>query len=83
MTVETAFLQGTITRLVTSHGSHWGKLQPAQASRSVFFNIASMSKPADFDSLEVGDVVSFQEVPDHVNGSHAVQLTPTTVTKET
>jgi len=65
---------GTITRLVRTHGSAWGKIQPDGSSRNVFFNLASLIKPGDFDGLVEGQKVGFEEEPDPVNGTHALGM---------
>lgn len=77
LTTEGPYLRGSVTRLVNTHGSSWGKLEPADGSRSIFFNLHSLQERDDFQKLEVGSQVSFQEVTDQVNGSHAVNMTPT------
>ena len=63
--------QGSITKLVTSYGSTWGRIQPVGETREIFFNSAALDEAVDFLSLGVGQVVEFQERADHVNGSHA------------
>jgi hypothetical protein len=63
--------QGSISKLVTSYGSTWGRIQPAGESREVFFNQASFDEAVEFLSLVVGQGVEFQERDDRVNGSHA------------
>jgi cold shock CspA family protein len=67
---------GEITKVVRTHGSAWGKIRPQGATRNVFFNLASLVRKADFENLEAGQEVEFEEVSDQVNGSHAVNLTP-------
>jgi cold shock CspA family protein len=63
--------QGSISKLVTSYGTRWGRIQPVGESREIFFNSAALDKAIDFLSLVVGQVVEFQERKDQVNGSHA------------
>lgn len=66
--------KGTITKLVRTHGSSWGRIRPEGSSRDVFFNLASLSQPADFLELEEGQNVEFEEEHDRVNGTHALRM---------
>jgi cold shock CspA family protein len=70
--------QGAVSKLVTTFGSRWGRIQPEGDSREVFFNPNSLDGDIDFLSLSVGQTVAFEEHADHVNGSHAehVIVTP-------
>jgi cold shock CspA family protein len=66
--------QGFITKIVTSFGSKWGRIRPRGASREVFFNAASLENAIAFSSVEVGQEVEFNELPDQVNGTRAVHV---------
>ena len=63
--------QGAITKLVTSYGSRWGRIQPEGESREIFFNVKALDDGGDFLALLVGEAVEFEEHSDFVNGSHA------------
>lgn len=62
--------QGAITKLVTSYGSRWGRIQPEGESREIFFNVKALDG-SDFLALLVGEIVEYEEHVDFVNGSHA------------
>ena len=64
-------MRGSVTKLVTSFGSTWGRIKPDGETREVFFNAPSLADGVDFLSLEVGQAVQFDEHTDHTNGSHA------------
>jgi cold shock CspA family protein len=66
--------QGSVTKLVRSHGSRWGRIQPRDESRQLFFNVASLEEGIDFSSLDLGQTVEFEEHADHVNGAHAERV---------
>lgn len=55
-------------------GSQWGRIRPDGDSRDLFFNAASLEEPSEFPSLAVGQSVEFDELPDQVNGGHAVHV---------
>ena len=63
--------QGSITKLVTSYGSRWGRIQPEGESREIFFNVRALDGGSDFLALLVGEAVEFEEHSDFVNSSHA------------
>jgi len=67
-------MQGSITKLVTSFGSRWGRIQPAGRAAEVFFNAASMQEDTDFRSLRLGGAVEFDARTDQVNGTYAENL---------
>lgn len=67
---------GKIAKVVRTHGSAWGKIRPDGSTRDVFFNLASLARTADFEDLQEGQEVRFDEASDQINGSHAVNLTP-------
>lgn len=66
--------QGCVTKLVTSFGSRWGRIQPEGDTREIFFNAASLDGATDFLSLGMGQAVEFDERADRVNGSRAVHV---------
>jgi cold shock CspA family protein len=66
--------KGSVTKLVKTFGSTWGRIQPDGDSREIFFNVASLVEPADFPSMTVGQDVEFDEQPDQVNGAHAERV---------
>jgi cold shock CspA family protein len=66
--------KGSVTKLVNTFGSTWGRIRPEHGSREIFFNIASLEEAADFSTLEVGQAVEFDECADYVNGIHAEHL---------
>jgi cold shock CspA family protein len=63
--------QGSITKLVSSFGSSWGRIRPQGDSREIFFNAASLAEPEAFSALELGQDVEFDERADQINGAHA------------
>jgi cold shock CspA family protein len=71
--------RGLVTRLVTTHGSRWGRIQPDGDSREIFFNASALDDAVDFLSLNLGQLVEFEEHADQVNGSHAEHVAPATL----
>ena len=65
---------GTITRLVVSYGSLWGRIRPEGQEREVFFNPGTLVEPAGYSDLLVGQEVEFEEEKDRANGTHAVNV---------
>ena len=63
--------RGSVTKLVTSFGSKWGRITPQGDSRPIFYNVAGLDEDLDFASIDVGQAVEFDECADFVNGSHA------------
>jgi cold shock CspA family protein len=63
--------RGSVTKLVKTFGSQWGRIRPRGESRDIFFNTESLAKGVDFASVDVGQAVEFDEQADHINGSHA------------
>jgi len=66
--------RGSVFRLVNTHGSSWGRIRPSRDDRVVFFNAGSLVNPAEFASIEMDQVVDFEELPDPVNGTRATQM---------
>lgn len=71
---EFEMTKGSITKLVGTFGSQWGRIRPLGDTRDIFFNTASLDESVKFPSLVVGEPVAFDEVADNVNGSHAVHV---------
>jgi cold shock CspA family protein len=65
---------GRVTKIVTSFGATWGRVQPHGESRELFFNLESLARPADFKDMEEGQEVEFDEEADRANGARAVHL---------
>lgn len=65
---------GKITKLVTSYGSTWGRIQPEGETREVFFNPETLVEPTEYSALKVGQEVEFDEEKDRANGTHAVRV---------
>ena len=65
---------GTISKLVTTFGSQWGRIRPKNETREVFFNVDSLTRWQDFVKLHEGQAVEFEEQADFVNGSHATSV---------
>ncbi len=65
---------GVVTKIVRSFGSEWGRVRTAKTGVDCFFNRASMLHPADFETLSLGQEVTFESEPDMVNGSRAERL---------
>jgi cold shock CspA family protein len=66
--------RGSVTKLVKTFGSQWGRIRPRGESRDIFFNAESLDKALDFASVDVGQAVEFDERADHINGSHAEHI---------
>jgi hypothetical protein len=66
--------RGTITKVVKTHGSLWGFIQPQGSSHRAFFNAASFDEADGFDAAEEGLLVEFDEEKDPVNGFRAMHL---------
>jgi cold shock CspA family protein len=66
--------KGSITKVVTSFGSTWGRITPLGESSQVFFNLESFAEPANFEDLKEGQEVEFDQEPDRANGTRAVRL---------
>jgi len=66
---------GKISKVVRTFGSTWGRIHPEGDSRQLFFNASSLVDPSDFDRLQEGQAVSFEEERDLANGSRAVAMT--------
>ncbi len=69
-------LTGLVSRLAATHGSSWGQITPNGFDRKVFFNRASFTHQTDFDSIQLGQRVTFVEESDHMNGTRAVDVFP-------
>jgi hypothetical protein len=67
--------RGVVMKVVRSYGSEWGRVRVAGLGHECFFNRSSLVRPADFDSLTLGQEVKFVEEPDRVNGTHATRMT--------
>ena len=65
---------GRVTKIVTSFGATWGRVQPHGESRELFFNLESLARPADFKDMTEGQEVEFDEEADRANGARAVHL---------
>ncbi len=69
--------RGSVTKLVNTFGSTWGRIRKNGGSGDIFFNAAAVEKLGGFSSLEVGQAVEFEERSDFVNGSHAEHIVVT------
>jgi len=65
---------GTVSRIVRTHGSAWGRIQPEGEDREIFFNAGSLLQPELFTELEVGEQVEFLEQRDLANGTRASRV---------
>jgi cold shock CspA family protein len=66
--------RGSVSKLVSSFGSAWGRLAPEGEAREVFFNPESLLDPSEYDQMVLGHEVEFDEEPDRANGTHAVRV---------
>jgi len=66
---------GKISKVVRTFGSSWGRISPEGNSRQLFFNVSSLVDPSEFQWLEEGQAVSFEEESDRANESRAVAVT--------
>jgi cold shock CspA family protein len=73
--------QGSISKLVTSFGSRWGRIRPDGEVREIFFNVGAVRSGVDFMALFVGEAVEFEEHSDFVSGSHAEKVVPSAAMK--
>jgi cold shock CspA family protein len=67
-------INGTVSKLVMSFGSNWGRIRPRGELREIFFNSSSLMHPAEFAGLVEGQLVDFEEENDRTNGTHAVKI---------
>ena len=65
---------GKVSKLVTSHGSTWGRIRPDGEAREVFFNPETLVEPSEYAGIVLGQDVEFEEEPDRANGTHAVRV---------
>jgi len=72
---------GRISKIVTSFGSRWGRVRAYGQSRELFFNPESLGRPEEFDDLQEGQEVDFDQEADRANGSRAVRLVTRTHAK--
>jgi len=66
--------RGSITRLVTSYGTKWGRITPDRELREIFFDPRALDHPSVYEVLYLGQRVDFVEEPERVNGTHAIQV---------
>jgi cold shock CspA family protein len=66
--------RGSVTKLISSYGSIWGRIKPDGQAREVFFNPGTLIDPAEYDELILGKEVEFDEEPDRANGTHAIRV---------
>jgi len=71
--------RGSVSKLVTTHGSRWGRIQPDGDGKEIFFNAAALEEAADFLSLNLGQIVEFEEHTDQISGTHAENVSLTTL----
>ena len=67
-------INGTVSKLVVSFGSNWGRIRPRGELREVFFNSSSLMHPEEFAGLVEGQLVDFEEEKDLNNGTQAVKI---------
>ena len=67
-------MKGSVTKLIITFGSRWGRIRPSGEFRDVFFNPACLEDSADFDRMTVGQEVLFIEETDRANGTRAVHV---------
>jgi cold shock CspA family protein len=67
-------IRGTVTKLVSTFGSQWGRILVDGTTRELFFNTQSLQEPSDFARLQVGQAVEFDAHADQINGEHAENL---------
>jgi cold shock CspA family protein len=66
--------RGSVSKLVTSYGSRWGRIRPDGETREVFFNPETLIDPFQYDQISLGQAVEFEEEPDRANGTHAIRV---------
>lgn len=67
--------RGVVARLSHMFGTKWGAIGVTGEDRECFFNRASLLTPEDFDRLNHGSEVEFEEKPDRTHGTRASRLT--------
>lgn len=70
---------GTVSKLVRSFGSMWGRIQPQGETQQLFFNQSSLVDPAHFAAMVEGEAVEFDEESDRANGMHAINVRAATL----
>lgn len=65
---------GSITKLVSSYGTKWGRITPDSELREIFFDPRALDHPTVYEVLYLGQRVDFVEEPERVNGSHATHV---------
>jgi len=63
---------GTITRIVTGQSHGFIRLRDR---REVFFHRADLEEDTPFNSLQTGDLVTFELIVDTISGPRAVRVT--------
>ncbi len=66
--------RGVVVRLIHMFGTKWGQIDVAGQNRECFFNRASLLSPEDFDQLNRGSKVEFEEKADPTHGTRAHSL---------
>jgi len=66
--------RGVVVRLSHMFGTKWGRIDVAGEDRECFFNRASLFSPEDFNQLNHGSKVEFEETPDRTHGTRASSL---------
>jgi len=67
--------RGVVARLSHMFGTKWGAIGVAGEDRECFFNRASLLTPEDFEHINHGSEVEFEEQPDRTHGTRASRLT--------
>ena len=66
--------RGVVVRLSHMFGTKWGSIDVAGENRECFFNRGSLLSAEDFDQLNRGSKVEFEEKPDRTHGTRASSL---------
>jgi len=66
--------RGSITKLVSSYGTKWGRITPDKEMREIFFDPRALDDPSIYEALFLGQQVDYEEEPERVNGSHATHV---------
>lgn len=66
--------RGTVSKLVSSFGSTWGRIKVEGQEREIYFNASTLVAPSGYAGIGLGQAVEFDEEPDRANGTRAERV---------
>ena len=66
--------RGSISKLVSTFGSKWGRIRQDGTETDLFFNSEHLIEPTDFDLMQVGQTVEFEAHADQITNGHAERV---------